>query len=126
MTGKYQIGRALSSFVIGIYVFANLNVSTYIFSEYIGLLYYIEYVSLMFFPYPLIKFIEDDINPVMKRIMKVCSVVIFINFFAQFSLVSLKIIEFRQLLLITHMITILIFANILLYYWLLMAFVSLI
>ena len=111
---KRLLGISLSSFVIGIYVFANLNVSTYIFSEYIGLLYYIEYVSLMFFPYPLIKFIEDDVNPVMKRIMKVCSVVIFINFFAQFSLVSLKIIEFRQLLLITHMITILIFANILL------------
>ena len=109
---KRLLGISLSSFVIGIYVFANLNVSTYIFSEYVGLLYFMEYVSLMFFPYPLIKFIEDDVNPVMKRIMKVCSIVIFINFFAQFTLVCFKIIEFRQLLPITHMITILIFANI--------------
>lgn len=110
---KRLLGISLSSFVIGIYVFANLNISTYIFSEYIGLLYFMEYVSLMFFPYPLIKFIEDDLNPVMKRIMKVCSTVIFINFFVQFILVCFKIIEYRQLLLITHMIAILIFANIL-------------
>lgn len=105
---------SLSSIIVGVYVFSNLNITSYMFSEYVGLIYFLEYMSLIFFPYPLIKFIEDDVNQVIRSILKVCSILLFLNFFVQFSLVCFKILEFRQMLMATHMITILSFVNILL------------
>ena len=98
--GFLKIG--LISFCAAVYTITRHDIILYLFNEYRQLLYYFEFISLMFTSYFMITMIQDTLDPKFDKLILFAKQLTFINFIIQSILALTYLVEFEKMLMYTY------------------------
>lgn len=93
---------SLISFSVAVYSITRHDIIVYLFNEYRQLLYYFEFISLMFTTYFLINLIQDTLDPKFDRLILLAKQITFLNFLIQSILALTYTVEFEKMLVYTY------------------------
>lgn len=93
---------SLISFSVAVYSITRHDFIVYLFNEYRQLLYYFEFVSLMFTTYFLINLIQDTLDPKFDKLILIAKQITFVNFIIQSILALTYTVEFEKMLKYTY------------------------
>ena len=95
---KIILNIGLLAFLFSVYSFTEYRSILYIFSKYRLLIYYLEYISFLLIPFPIINLINIYTDVKYSFLLFIIKNIILLNWLVQIILTSTKIIEFKDLL----------------------------
>ncbi len=93
---------AIFGLILAAYFLMQSQIITYLAINIKEFLYFIEFIAAIFIQLPFLSFIKYKIDRKFKKYYNIISVIIMLNAIIQISLTLLKIIEFKEMLIVSH------------------------
>lgn len=102
INSKRIMNIGILSLIMSVYFAVRFPIVSYLFSEYRSGVYFIEYVSFLFFSFPVLKLLDGNVDPKFNKILDLGIHIIYVNFSFQIVLTLTNTIEFKEMLLLTY------------------------
>lgn len=95
--------------IMAVYYSIRFQIVSYLLSEYRAGVYIVEHVSFLFFTFPVIKLLEENVDDKFDNLLEIGIHMIFMNFTIQLVSTLLGIIDFKEMMPVTYIIFFIIF-----------------